>query len=305
MRSDDCRRCLRRNKKLRDRISLLPSSGKPGVAESKPLKQFASGVACGAVTKRNRTAAVLLALTLPLTIIAWTQPGALQGAREFAQRLKPKRTVADVLAQSAASNRIYWVEQLKPAGLRYPPRQLRLVCLKEERRLEVYATSTNDVFKVIGTFPILAVSGGPGPKLREGDLQVPEGLYGIESLNPNSRFHLALRIGYPNDFDRRTAAAEGRTNLGGDIMIHGSNVSIGCLAMGDIVAEKLFVLAADTGINNVRVLMCPRDFRISPPNPLKQSDPKWLKGVYQNLAVELHHLPSAPSPQPTGERDNP
>ena len=34
-------------------------------------------------------------------------------------------------------------------------------------------------------------------------------------------------------------AADGRRRLGGDIMIHGNAVSIGCLAMGDVVAEEL------------------------------------------------------------------
>src|SRR5204863_8498878 len=64
-------------------------------------------------------------------------------------------------------------------------------------------------------------------------LPISEGIYPIESLNPNSRFHLSLRIGYPNAFDRAQAAKEKRTNLGGDIMIHGNSVSIGCLAMGE------------------------------------------------------------------------
>src|SRR5690606_33287906 len=99
-------------------------------------------------------------------------------------------------------------------------------------------------------YPVLAASGQAGPKLREGDRQVPEGFYAIESLHPNSRFHLALRVNYPNQSDRQRAAEDGRTNLGGDIMIHGSNASVGCLAMGDPAAEDLFVLVADVGIQN-------------------------------------------------------
>src|SRR5690606_4961 len=100
------------------------------------------------------------------------------------------------------------------------------------------------VLRFVRALPVLAASGRVGPKLQYGDYQVPEGFYRIEALNPNSRFHLALRVNYPNAFDRAEAAREGRTHLGGDIMIHGSNASVGCLAMGDVVSEDLFVLAA-------------------------------------------------------------
>ena len=75
----------------------------------------------------------------------------------------------------------------------------------------------------LARYPIRAASGALGPKLREGDRQVPEGVYDIESLNPNSRFHVALRVGYPNAFDRQMAGREGRTALGGDIMIRASH----------------------------------------------------------------------------------
>lgn len=74
----------------------------------------------------------------------------------------------------------------------------------------------------IKSYPILAASGSIGPKLRESDMQVPEGVYQIESLNPNSQFHLSLRVNYPNEFDREQARIDGRAQLGGDIMIHGS-----------------------------------------------------------------------------------
>ena len=56
--------------------------------------------------------------------------------------------------------------------------------------------------------PVLGASGGLGPKLREGDRQVPEGVYSIVYLNPNSVAHLSLALGYPNAFDR--AHADGR-----------------------------------------------------------------------------------------------
>ncbi len=65
------------------------------------------------------------------------------------------------------------------------------------------------------------------PKFKEGDGQIPEGIYGIEYLNPNSKFHLSMKINYPNSFDKEMAKIDNRKNLGGDIMIHGSNKTIG------------------------------------------------------------------------------
>jgi murein L,D-transpeptidase YafK len=65
-------------------------------------------------------------------------------------------------------------------------------------------------------------SGGLGPKLGAGDRQGPERIYAIESLNPNSLFHLSMRLNYPNEFDQMRAKQDGRSDLGGDIMIHGS-----------------------------------------------------------------------------------
>jgi murein L,D-transpeptidase YafK len=131
--------------------------------------------------------------------------------------------------------------------------------------------------------------------LREGDRQVPEGIYPIELLNPNSRFHLSLRIGYPNPFDRAKAKDEGRQRLGGDIMIHGNSVSIGCLAMGDPAAEDLFVLAADTGIKHITVILSPVDFRTGAALPDTEKLPAWTKPLYQEIKARLAELPREPS----------
>ena len=65
------------------------------------------------------------------------------------------------------------------------------------------------------------------------DGQIPEGIYGIGYLNPNSSYYFSLKVTYPNASDRARAKADGRTNLGGDIMIHGQAVTIGCVPVGD------------------------------------------------------------------------
>ena len=177
------------------------------------------------------------------------------------------------------------------AGLPYPPGELALLAFKDSRTLEAYARHPDEGWRFVKAYPVLAASGEPGPKLREGDRQVPEGVYRVELLNPNSRFHVSLRLGYPNDFDRRMAQADGRTELGGDIMIHGNAVSIGCLAMGDEAAEDLFVLAALAGKERVTVIIGPTDFRSSSTEAAMQ--PSSLPSLYQKLRDELRAFPSA------------
>jgi len=206
------------------------------------------------------------------------------------QRLRGRATVGDRIGEFGEEAR----DRLRPffegKGVPYPPEKVVLVGIKSEKVLEVYASAQSDRFRFIRAYPVLAASGTLGPKLREGDRQVPEGLYEIQSLNPNSRFHVALRLNYPNQFDREQARHDGRTNLGGDIMIHGASVSVGCLAMGDRAIEDLFVLAADTGIETVSVILTPVDFRRDKIT-LGDESPPWTADLYAVLKSELDNLP--------------
>src|ERR1700733_2450934 len=185
-------------------------------------------------------AMVVLALVFKPYIRALISP--------VANRFTHSKTIAERLGQFGGSARERWKPYFSNAHTVYPPASVKLVAVKTDHVLQIYASDKSGSNHWIRTYPILAASGYPGPKLREGDGQVPEGVYPVESLNPNSLFHVALRVGYPNEFDRLQAAKEGRTNLGGDIMIHGNSVSVGCLAMGDEAAEDLFVLTVDTGL---------------------------------------------------------
>ena len=129
-----------------------------------------------------------------------------------------------------------------------------------------------------------AFSGTLGPKLREGDGQIPEGIYGIGYLNPNSSYYLSLKVTYPNASDRARAKVDGRTNLGGDIMIHGKAVTIGCVPVGDDAIEDIFYLASAVGIKNVLVVIAPYDMRKGRKPELERSPLKW----YPNLCEEIH-----------------
>ena len=74
--------------------------------------------------------------------------------------------------------------------------------------------------RLIREFRIALGRGGPGDKRQQGDGLVPEGSYRITAHNPNSAYHLSLRIGYPTPAQVAAAARRG-VDPGGDIMIHG------------------------------------------------------------------------------------
>jgi hypothetical protein len=172
----------------------------------------------------------------------------------------PEDSVASVVAELGPRVRIHWAPYLRAAGLAYPPPELALLAFKRERRLEVWGRADGPWTR-IDALPILAASGVAGPKLREGDRQVPEGMYRVVAFNPQSRFHLSMLLDYPNADDVAEAEIEGRTDLGNEIFIHGGAVSVGCLAIGDWAIENLFVLVADVGLEHVQVILAPRDPR--------------------------------------------
>jgi hypothetical protein len=211
-------------------------------------------------------------------------------------RLQGEKTVNDRLAEYGPSARQRLEPAFRAAGVAYPPARVVFAAFKTERILEVYASSAGGQMHYIKTYPILGASGRLGPKLMEDDGQVPEGMYPIVFLNANSAFHLSLRLGYPNEFDRGMAARDGRKDLGQDIMIHGGRVSIGCLAMGDTVAEDLFVLTADAGRDNIKVVISPIDFRSAKLRSQRDPLPSWTTDLYHAVKLELAKLPTPTEP---------
>ncbi len=166
------------------------------------------------------------------------------------------------------------------------PKSLTLIGLKHEKILEVWTKQDGRNIHLV-SYPFTAFSGMLGPKLKEGDRQIPEGIYGISYLNPKSKFHLAMRVTYPNDFDKKMAKTEKRTNLGGDIMIHGSDRTIGCIPIGDNNIEELYFLAQKVGIQNIKVILSPVDFRQIKVNITKKNKHPWVKDLYSNITKEM------------------
>lgn len=149
---------------------------------------------------------------------------------------------------------------------------------KEESELEVWVQG-DETFQLFRTYDICYYSGRLGPKLRQGDRQSPEGFYFVNRgrMNPNSAYHLAFNIGYPNRYDRS------HRRTGSAIMVHGDCVSIGCYAMTDAGIDEIYTLA-DAALNNgqdfFRVHIFP--FRMTPENMRRHRDSEWY-GFWENL----------------------
>jgi hypothetical protein len=235
---------------------------------------------------------IVAALVGALVVAALASPQARRVVGWAWRKVRGGYTVEERVAAYRADVEARLRPHFAAAKLPYPPQGLAYVAFKDARRLEVYGRAAPDQpWAFVIAYPVLGASGGLGPKLREGDKQVPEGVYAVESLNPNSKFHLSLRLSYPNGFDREMATADGRDALGGDIMIHGSDASIGCLAMGDEAAEDLFVLAALVGASGVEVIISPTDLR-APSARAPADGPPWAPTLYSALLSALARFPS-------------
>lgn len=175
------------------------------------------------------------------------------------------------------------------AGISWPPARLRLVALKEEEVLEVWVGGETGAFKRLITYAITASSGDLGPKQKEGDNQVPEGIYRLTTLNPQSRFHLSIKVDYPNETDIAHASVA-RNRMGGDIYIHGGAATIGCLPIGNEAIERLYDLASLVPLGKRDILICPVDFRVRPGFGIEGED-KWVEEMYMELERALSELP--------------
>jgi len=173
------------------------------------------------------------------------------------------------------------------AGCDYPPRHITLLAIKDEKKIEVWDTDADAGPRLVKEYEIFAASGNTGPKLVRGDYQVPEGVYSIVGLNPNSRYHLSMKLDYPNSFDRKMARCDGRSCLGGDIFIHGSSKSAGCLAVGDAAIEELYQIVSDAGMGRVRVVIAPHDFRKDDSASEFGVSPAWVPELYKNIQAEM------------------
>jgi len=150
-------------------------------------------------------------------------------------------------------------EHFNSLGLKYPPKNIFIRIFKEEKILELWASSRKrEPYRLVKTYEIAGSSGTLGPKRREGDRQIPEGFYYIEGFNPMSKYYLSLRINYPNESDRILGSRE---SLGGDIFIHGGINTVGCIPITDEGIKELYAIAVEcvsAGQDRIPVHIFPR-----------------------------------------------
>jgi murein L,D-transpeptidase YafK len=172
-----------------------------------------------------------LVLVLLVTVSARTSA---QSSFMDYQRNFPR--VADAMNRKADTLR----KQFAAAGLQWPAREIYIRSFKYDSQLEVWVRNNqNEPFKLFKTYSVCALAGTLGPKRMQGDYQVPEGFYYINEFKPNSNYHMSLGINYPNPSDKMLNTDD----PGGDIYIHGSCVTVGCIPIQDPQIEELYIIA--------------------------------------------------------------
>ncbi|MBK7667649.1 MAG: hypothetical protein IPJ32_10095 [Sphingobacteriaceae bacterium] len=160
-----------------------------------------------------------------------------------AQQLKNKR-VKDAYASKWPGLEA----ELKAKKINSSAMEVFIRIFKKEKELELWVKNKSDLkYTFLKKIAICASSGELGPKRKEGDYQVPEGIYDIPVFNPNSSYFLALKVGYPNKSDR--ILVDGK-RPGGDIMIHGNCVTIGCIPLQDDPIKDVYMLCVEAKNNN-------------------------------------------------------
>ncbi|MET0574989.1 MAG: murein L,D-transpeptidase family protein [Mesorhizobium sp.] len=179
------------------------------------------------------------------------------------------------------------VAKMKAKGMtRTSPVMARV--FKEEGKVEVWKQKKNGRYDLIAEYDICKWSGKLGPKYTEGDRQAPEGFYTVRpaQMNPQSSYHLAFNIGFPNTYDR----ANGRT--GANLMVHGACSSSGCYSMTDAAMEEIYAFGRDAfrgGQTEFQIQAFP--FRMTAANMARyRNDPnyefwKMLKEGYDHFEI--------------------
>ncbi len=187
---------------------------------------------------KNLLAVCCLTLVLPVfgqksgtAISSSTYTSFLDYQRNFPRANEAMRKKEDTLSKQFATK-----------GLAWPAKYVYFRSFKYDSQIEVWVKNeVQDKFTLFKTYKVCALAGTLGPKRIEGDYQVPEGFYYINEFNPRSNYHLSLGINYPNPSDRILSDS---ISPGGDIFIHGSCVTVGCIPVTDEQIEEIYILAA-------------------------------------------------------------
>ncbi len=154
------------------------------------------------------------------------------------------------------------MKQFQEKGLVWPANYVYIRSFKYDSEMEIWVKNKKEEkYKLFKTYKICALAGSLGPKRMAGDYQVPEGVYCINEFNPRSQYHLSLGLNYPNASDRLLSDL---SQPGGEIYIHGSCVTVGCIPLTDDKIEEVYILAAhakDLGEDFIPVHIFPVNFK--------------------------------------------
>lgn len=126
--------------------------------------------------------------------------------------------------------------------------EIYLRAFKFEKTFEIWVRDlSQDTFIHYQTIPFCNMSGDLGPKRKQGDGQIPEGLYQVTNFNPLSDYFLSMRLNYPNEADKFWVD---KAHPGGDIYIHGGCETIGCIPITDEEMGQLYVISIMSRNNN-------------------------------------------------------
>src|SRR5690606_3471430 len=134
-------------------------------------------------------------------------------------------------------------KQFNIKKLKWPANYLYIRSFKYDSQLEIWVKDKiQDTFQLFKTYKVCALAGTLGPKRIEGDYQVPEGFYYINEFNPKSSYYLSLGLNYPNLSDQVLCDS---IRPGGDIYIHGSCLTLGCIPLTVKFIDELYILAVN------------------------------------------------------------
>lgn len=201
---------------------------------------------------------ILLIVLFSLCNTSFAQPPKM-GGPSFIDYQKSFTRTADVFKRKVDTLQ----KQFKEKGLTWPAKYLYLRSFKYDSQLEVWVKNEiTDPYKLFKSYRVCALAGSMGPKRMEGDYQVPEGFYYINEFNPKSSYHLSMGINYPNESDRKLSDS---IQPGGEIFIHGSCVTVGCIPLTDDKVEEVYTIAAyakDLGQDFIPVHIFPIKFDV-------------------------------------------
>jgi murein L,D-transpeptidase YafK len=183
--------------------------------------------------------------TLFFVVIAAFLVSSVAAQTSFVDYQKSSLKVADAFNRKEDTLRKLFVEK----GIAWPAKYLYIRSFKYDAQLEVWAKNeAKDPYKLVKQYKVCMQSGTTGPKRLQGDFQVPEGVYHINEFNPNSLYHLSLGLNYPNASDKILSDS---LRPGGEIYIHGSCVSVGCIPVNDDEIEELYIITSYAQANGL------------------------------------------------------